>query len=71
MPTPMPRTFDPIALRATRNTFVPVEPRRTLVQRFLDETACHVPAFAFRVGRPVFRLSFRRIQLADCHLIDA
>src|SRR5688572_11104390 len=59
------------ALRATRNAFVPVEPRRTLVQRFLEETARDVAALASSIGRPVFRLSFRRVQLADRYLIDA
>src|SRR4029077_2554431 len=61
----------PVALRATRNTFVPVEPRRTLVQRFLEETARHVAALASRIGRPELPLSFLPFPLADGHLIDA
>ncbi len=60
-----------VALYATRDPFGPVELRRALIQRFLDETACHVPALASSVGRPELRLPFRRVQLADRHLIDA
>jgi hypothetical protein len=53
--TPTPRPSSRCAARHA-HTLVPVELRSALLQRFLDETAGHVPALASSIAGPNFAL---------------
>jgi hypothetical protein len=56
--TPMPRIFDP-SLSGSRLALVPVEQRRTAIERLLYESTRDMVAPPVRIRRTEIRLSFR------------